>query len=73
MAVCARLPTWKASSRWAAISIWRNWRRGKATVHASAFWIQDNDDPSADYVGNFDEVSNLAALETVRLYQAYLK
>ncbi len=25
-----------------------------ATIHASGFWIQDNDDPSADFVGNFD-------------------
>ena len=44
-----------------------------ATIHASGFWIQDNDDPSADFVGNFDEVSNLSALRSVRFYQAYVK
>ncbi len=44
-----------------------------ATIHASAFWIHDNDDPSADIVGNFDEVSNLTAQRSVRFYQAYVK
>ena len=44
-----------------------------ATIHTSGFWIQDNNDPSADFVGNFDEVSNLAALRSVRFYQAYVK
>ena len=44
-----------------------------ATIHASAFWIYDNDDPSADIVGNFDEVSNLTAQRSVRFYQAYVK
>ncbi len=44
-----------------------------ATIHTSAFWIQFNDDPSADIVGNFDEVSNLAAQRSVRFYQAYVK
>jgi porin len=44
-----------------------------ASFHTSAFWIQGNDDPSADYIGNFNEVCNLAARRTVRLYQAYLK
>ena len=44
-----------------------------ATIHTSGFWIQDNDDPSADFIGNFDEVSNLTALRSVRFYQAYVK
>ncbi len=50
------------------LEVWKG-----ATIHTSAFWIQDNDDPSADFVGNFDEVSNLAALKRVRFYQAYVK
>lgn len=41
--------------------------------HASALWIQDNNDPSADFVGNFDEVSNIAAEEAVHFYQLHLK
>jgi len=44
-----------------------------ATIHTSAFWIQYNDDPSADIVGNFDEVSNFAAQRSVRCYQVYMK
>ena len=44
-----------------------------AMIHTSAFWIQYDDDPSADVVGNFDEVSNFAAQRSVRFYQAYVK
>lgn len=44
-----------------------------AHVHVSALWIQDDDDPSAVFVGNFDEVSNIAGKETVRFYEAYLR
>jgi porin len=44
-----------------------------ATLHASAFWIQDDDDPSATLAGNFDEISNIAAVEGLRLFQLYLK
>ncbi len=46
------------------------WRH--ARFHASAVWLQDNDDPSADYVGNFDEVSNIAGERAVRAYRFYL-
>jgi porin len=44
-----------------------------ASFHTSAFWIQNNNDPSADFVGNFNEECNLAARRTVRFYEAYLK
>ncbi len=50
------------------LGVWKG-----ATIHTSMFWIQDNDDPSADFVGNFDEVSNIAAIRSVRLYQVYVK
>lgn len=43
------------------------------SVHASALWIQDDNDPSADLVGNFDQVSNIAGESAVRFYQLYLE
>lgn len=41
--------------------------------HASGIWIQSNDDPSAELVGDFDTVSNIAAEAAVRLYRLYLQ
>lgn len=42
-----------------------------ARLHASALWIQDNDDPAADFVGSFDEVSNIAGENALIFYQLY--
>jgi porin len=44
-----------------------------ASIHVSGLWIQDDDDPSAKLIGNFDEVSNIAAVEGVRFFQLYFK
>ena len=44
-----------------------------ATIHVSGLWIQDDDDPSAKLIGNFDEVSNIAAVEGIRFFQLYFK
>jgi len=44
-----------------------------AEIHLSGLWIQSGRDLSADYVGNFDEVSNIAGRDTLRLYDAYLE
>lgn len=43
-----------------------------AAFHASALWIQGNNAPSSDFVGNFDELSNIAGNDGVRLFQLFL-
>lgn len=39
--------------------------------HAEGLWVQGND-PSSEYIGNFDEVSGIAGVETTRPYQFWL-
>lgn len=43
------------------------WKGG--ALHVGALWIQGNNDPSTDFVGNFDELSNIAGNDALRLFQ----
>jgi carbohydrate-selective porin OprB len=43
-----------------------------AKFHVSALWLQGNDDSSTEYVGNFDEISNIAGKANIRIFQLYL-
>lgn len=45
-----------------------------ATFHAEAFWVQGNSPSSLDYIGNINEVSNIAAVvATARFYHVWLQ
>jgi porin len=44
-----------------------------AGIHASALWVQADDDASAESAGNFDEISNIAADRSLHAYQLYLE
>lgn len=45
-----------------------------ATFHAEGFWVQGNSPSSLDYIGNINEVSNIAAIAaTARIYHLWLQ
>ena len=46
---------------------WKN-----TLFHAEGLWVQGND-PSSEYIGNFDEVSGIAGVATIRPYQFWLQ